>query len=100
MLMLNPAMASVYPIAVGSFLYARLDEVEQSALCCSAVSILNILFCAALFTPDEHFVAQGNMVLFLCQDLKCILDNGCIHLYVRLTEPHVNAYYLSVTLIL
>ena len=33
MLMLNPAMASEYRITVGSFLYARVDKVEQSVLC-------------------------------------------------------------------
>ena len=78
MLMLNPAMASEYPITFGSFLYARVDKVERSVLCYSAVSIQTgtCYFVPSYLPPEEHLVAHGNMVLYLYQDLKTNRDNG------------------------
>ena len=84
--MLNPAMASGYPIRVGSFLYARVDKVDQSVLFCSAVSI--DYFVSSYSPPEEH----GNMVLILSQHLISKRNNRCTHLHVRPTVTHVNSY--------
>ena len=92
-LILNPAMTSEYLITVCSFLYALVDKVERSVLCYSAVSIQTGTYYFVLFysSPEEHLLAHGNIVLFLCLDLKSNLNNGYIHLYVRPTVAHVSA---------
>ena len=95
MLMLNPAMASEYLAKMASFLYARLVKVERSVLGYSAVSIQTgtCYFMSSYLPPEEQLVAHGNVVLFLCQDVISKCNNRCIHLHVRPTVMHVNAYY-------